>query len=261
MVQPIFLYVVFFILGLVFGSFFNVVGIRVPLRGFLQHTRSICPHCLHTLSWYELIPVLSYFLQLAKCRQCSQPISPLYPIVECSTAILFTVSFHHFGLSGSFLLSLLFTSLLMIIIVTDLYYMLIPDKILLLFTPFLFLLRLIETSIPWYEVLFGGLFGLVSLAIIILLSGGGIGAGDMKLIGVMGIVIGWQGVLLTLCIAALLGVVVGYCLIMAKVTRRQQPIPFAPFLAVAALISLFWGEDIIQTYFTLWKSAFLFFCR
>nr|WP_262361320.1 A24 family peptidase [Gracilibacillus phocaeensis] len=248
----IFPYVCFCLLGLVFGSFFNVVGIRVPQQNFLEQSRSICPHCRHVLRWYELIPVVSYLLQFAKCRHCQQLISPIYPLIELSTAFLFMLSYHFFGLSTACLLSLFFVSLLMIVIITDIRYLLIPDRLLLCFTPLLLFMRLLETPTPWYDIIWGSLLGFVLLLLIILLSRGGMGAGDMKLMAVIGIVIGWKGVLLTLSIASLLGLVLGYGLIALRLIHHKRPIPFAPFLAIAGLVAWFSGEPIIAYYLSFY---------
>jgi len=123
----------FLITGLVLGSFFNVIGLRLPIgKTFWEsNDRSYCPHCKTRLSWYELIPLFSFLVQKASCRHCKNKISWLYPVVECLTGFLFAFSFVKIGLEWELLTALLFHSMLMIVLVTDLKYMLIPDRILL----------------------------------------------------------------------------------------------------------------------------------
>lgn len=245
----------FFIIGMVLGSFFCVVGIRVPRSNFFEKNRSYCPHCHHSLVWHELLPIISYISQNGKCKHCKQPISPIYPFIELSTGVLFAYSYYYFGFSSELVVSLLFISLLAIIVVTDLEYMLIPNKILLFFLPFFLLLRLIFPVEPWYDPLIGGAIGYLLIAVIILASNGGMGAGDMKLMGVAGIVIGWKGVLLTIFIASLVGGLIGLLLLLFRLRKRKQSMPFGPYIALGALISYFFGDELILWYF----ESYLFY--
>lgn len=122
-----------FVYGLVLGSFFNVVGLRVPLKQSIVSPRSACPTCGHQLKPYELIPVISYLLQGGKCRGCQSRISPIYPFFELLTGILFATSPLVIGWSSELVIALTLISMFMIIIVSDIHYMLIPDKILIWF--------------------------------------------------------------------------------------------------------------------------------
>lgn len=241
----------FFIFGTVFGSFFNVVGIRSPKDEPFTNGRSYCPHCKKTLSWYELIPVLSYLLQCGKCRNCKEKISPLYPITESLTGLFFSVSYVIFGFSLEMITALLLVSMLIIIFVSDIRYMMIQNKVLLFFLPFFIILRIIEPLDPWWSPIAGAVAATALLALIIVVSRGGMGAGDMKLFGVLGIVLGLRDVLLAFFFACLIGAVVGILLMAFKLIKRQQPVPFGPSIVFGALLAYFWGEAIFRIYIGL----------
>src|SRR5690625_1195096 len=167
-------YSLFFILGTIFGSFFNVVGLRVPKNKSFSNDRSYCPNCQKKLHWYELIPVISYIIQAGKCRGCGQRIGKLYPLIELLTGVFFAMSFWRFGFTIEFGLSLLVVSMAIIIIVTDYTYSLIPNKVLLFFLPFLIIARIIIPLEPWWSPILGGLVGFGLLFLIILLSSSGL---------------------------------------------------------------------------------------
>jgi len=245
--------VIFFIFGSVLGSFFNVVGLRLPKNISFSHDRSYCPTCQRQLRWYELIPIFSFLFQKGKCRGCESRISFMYPFIELSTALLFVYSYLEIGFDLELITALIFISMLMIIFVADKTYMLIPNKILLFFLPLILLMRVISPLHPWYDALIGAGIGVILLSIIIILSKGGMGGGDMKLFGVLGLVLGWKGVLLTLFIASLLGSLMGIVLIIIHRVNRKQPIPFGPFIIIAALITYFFGNELIVAYFSLFN--------
>lgn len=129
----IILYIYLLLLGLLFGSFYNVVGLRVPIKRSIVTPRSTCGTCGHQLTPYELIPVVSYLLQKGKCRGCESRISPIYPFFELLTGLLFATAPLVIGWSGELVVALTLISMFMIIIVSDIHYMLIPDKILIWF--------------------------------------------------------------------------------------------------------------------------------
>jgi len=249
--MTIYFAIVFFMFGTVFGSFFNVVGLRVPKGMMFESERSYCPSCSHQLRACELIPVLSYVIQRGKCRNCRVRISPMYPFIESVTGLLFASAFLYFGLHLELITALLLISMLMIVWVTDLSYMIIPDKVLLFFLPFFLIMRVLSPLEPWYDALIGAVVGFVVLAGIILVSKGGMGGGDMKLFAVLGIVLGWKATLLTLFLASLLGAVIGGIILLIQQADRKQPIPFGPYIIVAALISYFYSEEIFSLYVLL----------
>lgn len=241
----------FFILGIIFGSFFNVVGLRLPKNIPFHKGRSYCPSCEIQLRWFELIPIVSYTIQQGKCRHCGKRIAKLYPLIEVTTGILFIFAFWKIGWQIELLTIVLVISLAMILIVTDLNYLVIPNKILLFFLPFFVGLRILVPLDPWYDPLIGGAVGYVLVMIIILLSKGGMGAGDMKLLGVLGIILGWKLTLLSFFIATFSGALIGGILILTKKLKRGEPMPFGPYILLGALISYFFGEQIVTTYLTL----------
>lgn len=243
--------IVFFLFGTILGSFYNVVGLRLPKDVSFHEGRSFCPNCKRQLKALELIPLLSFIIQRGACRHCREKISFIYPTIELLTGGLFAYSYIHFGFSWELITSLLLISMAMILVVTDLSYMLIPNKILLFFLPLFILMRTIQPLEPWYDSIVGGVVGFSLIMIIILASQGGMGAGDMKLFGVLGIVLGWKLTLLTLFIAALLGALIGGLLIATKVISRKQPIPFGPYIIVGTFISYYFGEQFLTYYLTL----------
>lgn len=240
---------IFFLFGLVLGSFFNVVGLRVPKKEPFINDRSHCPACNHTLQWYELIPVASYIFLWGKCSQCNKRISIMYPVVEISTGFLFAFSFAMNGYNLELLTPLTLVSMLMIILVSDIHYMLIPNKILLFFLPIFILVRIIQPLDPWWDTLAGGIAAVVLLSIIIIVSKGGMGGGDMKLFGLLGIILGLEKVLLAFFLSTLIGALIGGGLLLFKVIGRKQEVPFGPYIIVSALISFFYGEQMIDWYF------------
>ncbi|WP_269411994.1 prepilin peptidase [Lentibacillus daqui] len=245
--------VLFFTLGLIFGSFFNVVGLRLPAKLSFANDRSMCPQCKHILSWYELVPVLSYLKQLGRCRHCHTAISLMYPVIEVLTGLLFAYSYLRHGLGLELVIAICFMSMLVIILVADISYMLIPDRVLLFFLPLFIILRVIQPLHPWWSSIVGGILAFVLIAVIILVSRGGMGAGDMKLFGVLGIVLGVKQVMLAFILSCMIGAIVSLFLLLLKRINRRQPFPFGPYIVVAAIISYFDGYSLINWYMQLFS--------
>lgn len=248
--EPLFVSI-FFILGIILGSFFNVVGLRLPQNIPFHSDRSYCPQCQQQLSWYELFPIISYIVQRGKCRHCQTHISLIYPFVEVMTGFLFMFCYITFGFEIELMTALFLVSMLMILFVSDIAYMLIPNKILLFFLPFLMIMRIISPLTPWYDSILGALSGFLLIAVIIIVSNGGMGAGDMKLFGVLGIVLGWKNTLIAFFIAIFLGSLIGSYLMLVNKVKRKEPIPFGPYIVFGALVSYFYGEYMITLYMSL----------
>lgn len=238
----------FFIYGLIFGSFFNVVGLRVPKKESIIAPPSHCPICNHRLGVLDLIPVLSYVFLRGKCRKCKTKISAIYPFMELMTGLLFAFSYWMIGFQIELLVALLFVSLLIIITVSDIQYMLIPNKILLPFGIVLLILRFIFPLSPWWDSLAGAMIGFGLLLFIGIVSKGGMGGGDIKLFFVIGLVLGTLHTVLTLFLAALIGSVIGLIILRIKGKGRKIPIPFGPSIAFAALIAYFFGTELVDLY-------------
>ncbi|WP_270179457.1 prepilin peptidase [Alkalihalobacillus sp. CinArs1] len=237
-----------FIVGLVLGSFFNVVGLRIPEKRSIVTPRSSCPSCQRVLTPIELIPVFSYLIQKGRCRGCSAKVSPLYAGVELTTACLFTIAPLLVGWSKELLISYGLISLLIIIFVSDLTYMLIPDKVLLFFGAYFILTRIFVPMTPWYSPFVGAALGFCLLLLIAIVSKGGMGGGDIKLFAVLGLVFGYQDLLIVFFFSTLFGTILGIGAIATGKAKRKQPIPFGPSIALGALLTYFYSEKIIDWY-------------
>lgn len=260
-----FIYLYIFILGACLGSFYNVVGLRITKGESIIKPGSYCPKCNHQLSWLEMLPLFSYLFLRAKCRNCKAVISIKYFIFELLTALLFCFSYYHFGFSWELIIALLFVSLLIIISVSDLEYLVIEDKIILFFLVIFLLLRIFIPLPPQFstfndnyylESLIGGLFGFGLLYIIAIIGKKVykqevMGGGDIKLYGIIGLILGLKMTALSLLFASILGTVFGVLLISLKVIKKTNPIPFGPFIALGSLLAYFYGYEIITWYFSL----------
>lgn len=236
------------IIGLLFGSFFNVVGLRTPAGESIARPRSACPKCNHQLTSKELVPVFSYLFQKGACRSCGTCISPIYPSVEMATAILFTISPLLVGWSKELIVAWTLISLLMIIFVSDVTYMIIPDKVLLFFAPALLIERVFIPLTPWWDMLLGSAVGFLLLLVIALVSKGGMGGGDIKLYAVLGIVLGWKLVLLSFFFATITGTVLGLVGMGLGKVKKGKPMPFGPAIVVGTLVAYYFGNDFLEWY-------------
>ncbi|QBK25741.1 prepilin peptidase [Ureibacillus thermophilus] len=241
----------FFLFGIALGSFYNVVGLRIPNHASIIAPPSHCPHCQRKLSAIDLIPVLSYILLRGKCRTCGAKISPIYIITELIAGLLFVWSYHQLGFSIELFVALFFFSLLLIIVVSDLQYMLIPDKVLLFFLPFLLIGRIASPLEPWWDALLGGVVGFAILFVIAVISKGGMGGGDIKLFFLIGLVLGTVKTLLTLFVASVIGMIIGIIVLKVRKQGRKTPVPFGPSIAIASCIVYFYGDSIIDWYWNL----------
>lgn len=239
-----------FLYALLLGSFLNVVGLRIPVKQSIIKPRSSCSHCHRTLTLIELIPVLSYVIQGGKCRHCKERLSPLYPIGELLTAILFVLAYLQIGWDFELIIAWTLISLVIIIFISDVVYMLIPDKILLVFTGAFLIERLISPLNPWWDSLLGGAIGFLLLFAIALVSKGGMGGGDIKLYGVLGLALGLKTVLLSFFLATLFGAVIGMIGLWLGIFQKGKPIPFGPYIGLGTLVAYFYGQKIIVWYFS-----------
>ncbi|WP_028392095.1 prepilin peptidase [Bacillus cihuensis] len=251
--MTLFFYSYIGIIGLVLGSFYNVVGLRIPENQSVVRPRSQCPACKRTLTATDLVPVLSYVFLRGKCRNCHSKIPPLYPLIELSTGLLFMLAFYEFGLTGEFVIALLFISLLVIIFVSDIVYMIIPNKVLLFFVPIVLVARLVVPLDPWWDMFVGAVVGFGLLFFIAVISKGGMGGGDVKLFFVLGLVLGLRLTILTFALATFLGALYGVAGMIRGKYKKRQPIPFGPFIAIGALLSYFYGAEILSYYFTMFE--------
>ncbi|WP_077618961.1 prepilin peptidase [Bacillus sinesaloumensis] len=241
---------VFFIsiIGFILGSFYNVVGLRIPAGQSIVHPRSACPTCKHHLTAIELIPVFSYIFQGGKCRKCKTRISPIYASVELVTAILFTISPLLVGWSKELIVAWTLISLLMIVFVSDITYMIIPDKVLLFFAPIFIIERIFIPLDPWWDMLLGSVVGFLLLYFIAVVSKGGMGGGDIKLYAVIGLVLGWKLTLLSFFFSTIIGTMIGLVGMALGRVKKGKPMPFGPSIVIGTLIAYFFGNDFIAWY-------------
>lgn len=237
-----------FLAGLILGSFYNVAGLRIPAKESIVMPRSACPSCGHTLAPLELVPVISYLVLKGNCRKCGKRISPLYPIIELMTGLLFAAAPLLLGWSMELIIAWALISLMVIIFVSDVMYMLIPNKILLFFTIVFLLLRIFIPLDPWWDPLAGGLAGFMIPFFIAVISKGGMGGGDIKLFALVGLAIGLKGVLLSFIFAMLLGAIFGVAGLIAGLVKRGEPMPFGPFIAAGTISAYFFGQDVLDWY-------------
>ena len=200
------------------------------------------------MSALELIPVISYLIQGGKCRGCKARISPLYPIIEALTGILFVLAPLILGWQAELIVAWTLISLLIIITVSDLTYMLIPDKILVVFAGIFLVERIFIPLTPWWDSLLGAVIGFSLLLLIAIVSKGGMGGGDIKLFAVLGLVVGTKTVLLSFFLATFYGAFFGLIGMLFNKVKKRKPIPFGPFIAIGTLTAYYFYEDIISMY-------------
>jgi leader peptidase (prepilin peptidase)/N-methyltransferase len=232
--------------ALALGSFVNVVAARVPLRRSVVRPASACMSCGNELAWYDNVPVLSWLLLHGRCRSCSAKISALYPAVELATAVLVAACFLAFGLSGEAFVSSFFCVVLVAVTATDLTHRIVPNRIVL---PAAAIVLVAQTVLdPSPEWALGALGASGFLLVAALAYPAGMGMGDVKLALLLGAMLGrLVGVGLMLgMVAALIPSVV--LLARHGSAARKMGIPFAPFLALGALIALFAGQPLLDAY-------------
>jgi len=232
--------------ALALGSFANVVATRVPLRRSVVRPRSACPQCETELAWHDNVPVLSYLLLRGRCRCCKTRISPLYPAVELVTAGLVAGCFVAFGLSGKAFLAAFFCAVLVVLSAIDLRHRIVPNRLVL---PAAALVLVAHTAIqPSPEWALGALGASGFLFVAALAYPAGMGMGDVKLALLLGAMLGrLVGVGLMLgMVAALVPSVV--LLARHGSAARKMGIPFAPFLALGAIVALFAGQPLLDAY-------------
>lgn len=236
-----------FLLGLCVGSFLNVLIYRLPHR--LPITgRSFCPKCKKKISWYDNLPLVSFVLLRGKCRFCHSPISLRYPLVELITGILSVFTFFYFY-PNFFLIAYLFIVIwsLIVIAAVDLEHQIILDQIVfpVALTSFGYQLSF-SFQTAFINVGVGFLAALFFALLVLATRGKGMGIGDVKLAGFMGLILGYEKVIVALYLAFLTGAASAVILILQGKKRFGQHIPFGPFLAASSLVTLFWGDKILR---------------
>lgn len=239
--------------GLVIGSYLNVVIHRLPREESTVLPRSRCPRCGAQLRARDNLPLVSFLLLRGRCRQCQAPISWRYPLVEAMTAILFVACLETFGLTAHAAAAAAFGSALIALAGIDVEHYLLPDAITLPGIAVGLLVSLRADWIDWRQALLGAALGggglwLLAQLWLLLRHEEGMGLGDVKMLAMVGAFLGWQGVLVTVFLGSLVGAVVGLTLIAAGRLDLGSRLPFGVFLAGGAMVALFAGPALIARY-------------
>ena len=276
MINVLFVILVF-MFGMCIGSFLNVCIYRLPSStSIINPSRSFCPQCNSAIQFYDNIPVLSYLWLKGRCRNCKASISIRYPLVELMTGILAIGLWFKFGLSLESLVYFVFISSLLVITFIDLDHQIIPDIITLPGIPIFFLASFIDRQNIWYFKILpdklieffaflplptmtynsvlgvlagGGSLYLVIWTYYLIRKEEGMGGGDIKLLAMIGALLGWEGVIFTIFVASLTGTLVGMIVMLQKRKNLKLAIPFGPFLSIGAMSYVFFGKKVLFWYF------------
>lgn len=239
--MDIYYMIVLFIFGTIFGSFYNVVGDRLPEGKSIIKPSSHCPKCGHKLTPLELIPIFSYLLQKGKCKNCDSKIPIMHPLFELASGILFALAYLSFKLTPELLIAITFISILLIIFISDIEYMIIPDEVLIFGLIMLAIEKFLIFGIG--NVLYSLVDGLICFILMYLLKRLGdflfkkesMGGGDIKLLFVFGFVLGWPMAITSIFIGSIIGLPLSLIVIAKKMSHE---IPFGPLLSLGAVIIL-----------------------
>jgi len=249
------------VLGLIVGSYLNVVVYRLPRGISTVLPRSRCPECDEAIRAIDNVPVLSFVLLGGRCRACGARISWRYPLIEAATAILFVACLLRFGVTFEAPVAALFCSLMLVLAIIDVDHMFLPDA---LTWPGIALGILLQPLLPWARLWDGpwgamagaaagallgaGVLLAVWLAWLLIRHEEGMGLGDVKMLAVIGAFLGWKGVLVALFFGALSGATVGLTLMAFGGLGAKSKLPFGAFLAFGGLVALFAGEPLVRAY-------------
>ena len=243
--------IIFFIFGSIMGSFYHVIATRLSKGKSIITPASHCEKCNHQLKWYELIPIISYIIQGGKCRHCKEKLPLSYLLMEICTGILFAVCYHVFGFTLELISSIIFVSSLIIIIISDIEYMIILDEVLIFAVFGIIIIDIVDVGL--YETSLRVLAGLGSFATMYLVKKVGdimfkqesLGGGDIKLMFLIGLVIGYPMAICNIFFATFIAFPIALFLLIFK---KDNIIPFWPFLSMSGIILYIWGltfSDII----------------
>lgn len=241
-------FILIFLLGLIIGSFLNVCIYRIPQNQSIAFPASHCPECQNELRWWYLFPIFSFVFLKGRCAYCARKISIRYPIVELINGLLYLAVFYSFGLTWATLQGLILVSTLLVVSLIDLDHRIIPNQIVIFLVIVSIPLHLLVPNLTWLQMLWGFLVGGGLLLIIAVLSRGGMGGGDIKLMAALGLYLGWEQILMAIFIASLIGSVVGIVLMLFFGKGRKTAIPFGPFLAMGTLVCYLWSDRLISWY-------------
>lgn len=236
-----------FTFGLLIGSFLNVCIYRLPLNQSVVMPPSHCMNCNTRLKPWDLIPVISYLVSRGHCRYCHASFSARYAFVEILTASLFVWCLQIFGCSLALVKPLLLTAFFIVITFIDYDHQLIFDKVLLCLSVVGVVINLWTGNVEILDMLIACLGG-GSLFLLLAMISGGMGGGDVKFVAALGLCFGWQSLALIVLLSFIFGGVIGVVLLALKIKSRKDFIPFGPFIALGALLSMLYGNNIITWY-------------
>lgn len=247
--ETIVYFFIIFLYGIIIGSFLNVCIIRIPQKENITTTRSHCRKCGYLLQWYDLIPLFSYIILKGRCRKCGKKISMQYPIVEGLNGLLYVIIFAVYGVSYLGLLYCFLASALIVLSVIDFKTYVIPGGI----NVFIGLIAVFRVMLDRENMGFYLLgFCCVSsflLIIYIATKGRGIGGGDIKLMAVSGLLLGFQQIIVAFIFGCILGSILH--LIRMKLSNRDRVLAFGPYLSMGILLSILYGNQIVAWYLNL----------
>ncbi|MFO7888628.1 MAG: prepilin peptidase [Eubacteriales bacterium] len=244
------IYVYIFIIGTLIGSFLNVCIYRLPEGKSVVSPPSSCSSCGHRLGFLDLVPILSYVFNRGRCRYCGAKYSIQYPLIELLNGILYLFVFYKYGFTWISVMHSITVSVLIVVFLIDLRYKIIPDSIIIFGLLYTTIISIIFIDINIMNKIYGFLFGF-GLFLLIALVTNAMGGGDIKLMGFLGLNFGLKGILFITVSSFVIGAVVSVGLLISKIATRKDFIPFGPFIALAAVIYIFWGEELVNIYFNL----------
>jgi leader peptidase (prepilin peptidase)/N-methyltransferase len=258
--NPHLIEIIVFLYGICIGSFLNVSIFRIPLGKSIISPGSSCMSCHNPVKFYDNIPILSYIILRGKCRQCQTPFSLRYPLTELITGVSALFVYYRFGLSLEALIYFTFISALIVITFIDIDHQIIPDVISLPGIPICVLLAVLRGDTTLWNSLIASMIGilagggslyLVAFTYKMFTGKEGMGGGDIKLLAMIGALVGWKGVLFTIFAGSGIGTFLGIAsMIYSKTMNMKLAIPFGPFLSLGAIIYIFFGSSIINWYFS-----------
>ena len=240
------------ILGAAVGSFLNVCIDRLPRRQSMLRPASHCDGCRVSLRWMELLPIISFLVLRGRCRYCQVSIPRRSPIVETIMAAFFGLLVYYFSLGTQSAIFAFYIAIFTLIFFIDLERGIIPNRVIYPAASVAVLLSFFLPEVGLVRALIGGILGFGLLFGIYLAARGGMGGGDVKLAGLIGLAAGFPAVVPSLLLACLGGGVTASVLLGLRRKRRREPVPFGPFLAVGALAGLLWGTQMVE----IWMNLF-----
>ena len=241
-------YVAAFLLGNIAASFANVCIHRLPLRLSVVRPGSRCPSCRHPLRPRHLVPLVSFLLLKGSCAFCRTDISWRYPVVESLGGLLYVIGYHQFGISVQALAFAVLVPALLIVSFIDVERMIIPDAVTLPGLAVGSAISLLPSSISFPDAVATACLGGGMFLLIVRVYPAGMGAGDAKLVAMIGAFVGWKALLVTIILGAFSGAVFGLTLVVLGLRAYRDPLPFGPFLAAGAIASVLWGKALLSWY-------------